>query len=1181
LRDLAPSPPEEELATDSVAPRAPGGQPLLPGAIPHTLSSPGNETLPGAPAAPASGPASIDMAADDPRRYDLTDELGSGGLGRILEAYDRRLGRTIALKELLRPGPTERARFVREALITARLEHPAIIPVHDVGCWPSGETFYVMKRVSGRSLREVMTETRTLDERLALLPNLIAVADAMAYAHSHRVIHRDLKPANILIGPFGETVVIDWGLAKDLRSGDEDPAPTVGPEPLADEHLTRTGTILGTPAYMPPEQAEGRAVDERADVYTLGAILYELLSGRLPYQGGSRPDAVTNQFQYLDTSPPPIEQLQPGVPPDLAAVVRKAMARDPAARYRSAHEFAEDLRNFQTGRLVSAHHYSRPTLIGRWLRRNRVPVIITGLALMALMAGGLLSVRRIIAARRVAEHRAAELLLSQASGGLERDPTETLAWLRMYSSEPAAAGAGAWDEVRTLAIDATSRGVARHVLPKDGFHGFTADGRAWIDARGQEHIDLRDLASGALLRRLAAPEGIRWLRVAPDRRHLAILTQRQDAILLYDLATGRSERLTLGGTSIRELCFSPDGKYLATGDNGGAVQLWPLESGAQGGAADPRAGGAAGRTPRLIGRHQSAVLYLFFSRDGRWLISSSEESLTARLWEVEGPRRHEVTGPPRTRSVAELSPDDSHFAIGDREGLLTLVDVANGTSRRLDRHPAPIHDLHFSPDGTRLVTADDDGIIELWTLPAGERRRLIPRHATAAYRVGFTRDGRRLVSAGRDGEVRLWEIETGEYRTLGHVYGRVTSIELAPDDRHVAVVTLTSSARIWELPPHRGRTLHGPTDDVYQVLFSQDGKTLAATSRDLGLYFWRLPAGPAGALRGHRDTAYRIALSADGQRLYSASYDQTVRRWDLRPCIDLPPGVTPEPHSPSCRAEGQIILEHRSQTRSIALSPDGERLASGAADGAIRVWQEGKSPPRVLHGPRGIIRALAFLGDGQTLASGDERGELWLFDLTRAEGEGRLLPGTGKTIENLAYTRNGSLLAGADQDGSVRLWQLPTGALRVLGHHEGTAKDVAFSPDGQTLASAGEDGSVQLFELPSGQSRVLGRHRERVYRLAFSPDGSILASASQDRTVRLWNVATRSLLQILRHEHELTYVTFAPDGQTLAVAGTGGTVRLWPVDRTMPPSEPAAVRSWLLGLSTAILDPRQQLATPQ
>ena len=250
------------------------------------------EPPPLATAAPAAtGDAEIPLLTVDRRHYQVTGEIAKGGMGRVLDARDLRLGRAVAIKELLPRNRDAARRFEREARITARLQHPAIIHVYEAGVWSGGEPFYAMPKVKGRSLDKVVAERRTLVERLGLLPNVIAVADALAYAHHENVIHRDLKPSNVLVGAFGETVVIDWGLAKDLG------APS---DPTESLHLrlqrapadTNDGSVVGTPAYMPPEQAKGRSVDQRADVYALGALLYHVLVGAPPYSGETSADVI-------------------------------------------------------------------------------------------------------------------------------------------------------------------------------------------------------------------------------------------------------------------------------------------------------------------------------------------------------------------------------------------------------------------------------------------------------------------------------------------------------------------------------------------------------------------------------------------------------------------------------------------------------------------------------------------------------------------------------------------------------------------------------------------------------------------------------------------------------------------------------------------------------------------------
>ncbi|HEX8954271.1 MAG TPA: protein kinase, partial [Polyangia bacterium] len=341
-------------------------------------------------------------------RYDVRDEFARGGLGRIFRAHDRRLARPVAVKQLIAGGAEAARRFIREALITARLQHPAIVPIYEAGRWPSGEPFYAMKLVSGRSLDQVIKQQQTLAERLTLLPTIIAVAEAMAYAHSQRIIHRDLKPANVLVGSFGETVLIDWGLAKDLSSGSE-VASDAMMAPIKDDS-TEVGTVLGTPTYMPPEQAEGKAVDERADVYAIGAILYHTLAGAPPYGGSSSAETLA---RVLSSAPRRLSEREPGVPRDLVTVVEKAMARDPALRYPTAKELADDLVRFQAGQLVSAHRYSSMEMLRRWVTRRRAPVSVAVGLLTALAMTGALAVSRIAHERDRARGERAEARAAQ------------------------------------------------------------------------------------------------------------------------------------------------------------------------------------------------------------------------------------------------------------------------------------------------------------------------------------------------------------------------------------------------------------------------------------------------------------------------------------------------------------------------------------------------------------------------------------------------------------------------------------------------------------------------------------------------------------------------------------------------------------------------------------------------
>ena len=383
-------------------------------ALAQTSAAPGGDGEPGPLAAP--GP----LLPDGQPRYVPGAEIARGGMGRILIAEDRLLGRTVALKLLRRSSESLTRRFLREQRVTARLQHPAIIPIHDAGVLPGGEPFFAMRLVKGEDLERTAARARSLEARLRLLPSLLGVVDAVAYAHGEGVVHRDLKPQNVLVGPFGEVVVVDWGLARELgaapEGGDEvrsaDAGALASGPPGGEPAATRDGEVLGTLAYMAPEQARGSAADARSDVYGLGAILYHVLAGAPPHAG--RGESLS--IGALLHAPEPLGQRVPDVPADLVAIVERAMAREPEARYASAQELAEDLKRWQAGRLVAAHRYSPGDLLRRFARRYRAPLLVAGAALVVLVGLGGVALRRVVAerTRALAEQARAESQRSRA-----------------------------------------------------------------------------------------------------------------------------------------------------------------------------------------------------------------------------------------------------------------------------------------------------------------------------------------------------------------------------------------------------------------------------------------------------------------------------------------------------------------------------------------------------------------------------------------------------------------------------------------------------------------------------------------------------------------------------------------------------------------------------------------------
>ena len=338
-----------------------------------------------------------------PERFTDLHDLGVGGVGRVVLVHDRTLGRDVARKQGVTHGVAHLLR--REALITARLEHPGIVPIYDLGWSPERGTTFTMRVVRGRSLAEVLRGAPDP----SLLRKLLAAIEAVAYAHERGVVHRDLKPHNIMLGDHGEVQVIDWGLAK------------VPPDWLDD--LTHT-TGIGTPRYMSPEQARNDPIDARADVWSLGAILYEAIVGTPTIVVAGAREALAA------VAAGPAIAVPPTVPSELAAIITRAMARDPHDRYAHAGALADDLARYLDGRRVAAHAYSTWALFRRLVRAWRVPLaIIAGIVAIAVVAVVLAFVR-VSREEASARHNLALALVGAAERHAERDErpaAETLA----------------------------------------------------------------------------------------------------------------------------------------------------------------------------------------------------------------------------------------------------------------------------------------------------------------------------------------------------------------------------------------------------------------------------------------------------------------------------------------------------------------------------------------------------------------------------------------------------------------------------------------------------------------------------------------------------------------------------------------------------------------------------------
>jgi WD40 repeat protein/tRNA A-37 threonylcarbamoyl transferase component Bud32 len=1068
-----------------------------------------------------AGPTTLPTAPDG--HYDLGDEHARGGLGRIVRSRDRRLDRTVAIKQLIRGTPINRARFAREARITARLQHPGVVPIYEAGVWPSGQQFYAMRLVEGRPLSAAIDDATSLTERMALLSRVLVVAETMAYAHSRGVIHRDLKPSNVLVGEYGETVVIDWGIAKELGETD---AELDAPVAMPALDLTVVGQVMGTPWYMAPEQARGEPTDERSDVYALGAILYHVLAGAPPHAEAAK----VVETVAAGTPPPPLAVRAPGVAPDLVAIVDKALAASPQARYPSAAELAADLERYLNGQLVSVHRYGLAALVGRWVARHRAAVAIAALAAVVLVVGGVISVRNIVSARDEARRNASALsaqrdalILTQAESALDRDPTASLAWLKQYPLDGAE-----WNRVRTIAADAVSRGVARHVL-KHGEESmavaWSADGTRVVASSG-DHVTVWNVESGQRERRFPLPAAL-YVAITDDGSTIAAVTDTDRRIRLW--RTGSEPPLLLEGHTAGPafLSFLPDGRLVSAG-NDGSVRTWSASG-------QPLAHWSAAGDP------SSCVAVM---RRGDPRIVSIDPSGEVRITDLEGALVTSV-GFLRGEPLAlAASFDQTLVAAASKDGIW-LWSTSGGEGRRLG-DSAGTRELRFATD-VALLEVGPATSQRVWLV---DHQRAVPLAHERPVTMAATSTRGDIATSDIDGGIRLWQRGPGpdefSSRQLRGHRATVYGIQFSPDGDQLATASNDFDVRIWDLVPSVEERRRVDATDLFQLAYVSSD-TVVITSRSGAVYRSNLGSGETSRLGAHGGSSFGLATARNGRLVVTGAWDGSARLWDLENDTSI-----------ELRGPGPSV-------RGVGMAPDGAVVAL-ATDKGLLVGAPG-APLQLLAGHDGIVWNAAFTSDGRTLATTGGDSTIRLWDVPRRQAR-YVLQGDGAPIRT-AFSSDGQLLVTGGAAGGVRLWDTTTGRERLLGTHEGAVRAINISPDGSRVASGGRDRTVRIWDVATGKMDIVGRHDGEVRDVAFSPDGEHLASAGFDQTFRVWNLRSGDS-RTVRGGAKFQRVAFRPDGKAVTATCSDGSMHTMPVPVPEPvPAEPENARAWIDARTTA------------
>ncbi len=963
----------------------------------------------------------------DPAWYELGLEVGRGGMGRVIAARDLRVGRPIAVKELLGRSPQLAARFEREARVTARLQHPGIVPIYEIGRWPDGTPFYTMRMVDGGTLRTAIERATGLPARLALLPAVIAASEAIAFAHGQRVIHRDLTPSNILVGAYGETVVIDWGLAKDLSQGivgDEPPADPYRTSAATPDGLTNAGAVIGTLAYMPPEQANATDVDERADVYALGAILYHLLAGAPAYRASS----VDELLEAIKAGgPPSIDRVAPTTPRDLVSIVTKAMARDPEARYPSARELADELKRFQTGRMVEAHSYSRYELVRRFVKRNRGAVTVAALATVVLGSAGAAAIERIV--RSGAEARETVLELTLEKGRVELlagNGLRALAYLHEANERGArgpmldfllrSALLGLGDSERTLDCGAQVRHV--EFAPLDPATPATSARPATMAVACHDLAKVWRVADGTLVASLGVggsasgeallyPGGFDMLAYSHDGETLATWGQ-EGVARLWDARTGALKTTYKHGARITFTTFTPNDDRIATAGDDGFVRIWDAST-----PTPLRAIEAAAIGPRSV--------YGVLSKDGTRVYTMTLLG-RGRAWSVETGEELGSFDHGGVVFGGQASPDGKHVLSCGLDGTTRLWDVTTGTLQfTLSGHTSLVVKCVFSSDSALALTTGYDGMAKVWDVATG--RLITPvSHGDIVVNGSFAADTARFVTIGIGGGIKIWDTRSGAL-LASHDAVRGSDAQFSPDGQHLVglrgdfrvQVWGTTSSRIGSVRAAAGASVLGVTDDGRGVMVTAGG---SVNLRD--------PTAPAYQISGlwppiATSTQRIAALNATGVVVH----DPTTRT-----TFALPLAVSPAPSA-------------------LHLSGDGRRLAVMREPGAPEIWDvetatrlaalDGATHALLSHDGR---RAVGWRGPGSPAVIWD------LDDPARRV----TIPSAGRPV---GFSRDGTRLALVQHGptGEVSLWNASWGTPVFVQRDVNVVP--SFDPTGRWLTTIG------------------------------------------------------------------------------------------------------------------------------
>ncbi len=1015
-------------------------------------------------------------------RFQLIRKLGEGGMGQVwLAKQTAPVRRPVALK-LIKAGMYDETvlhRFQAERQSLAIMDHPAIAKVFDAGITPLGQPYFVMEYVPGLPITEYCDQHKlNIRQRVELL---IQACDGVQHAHQKAIIHRDLKPANILIVEVdGKPMprIIDFGLAKATTA------------PLADQTLyTRFGQFMGTPGYMSPEQVDPNIedIDTRTDVYSLGVILYVLLTGLLPFETRRREkpaldvwlrqlreeepprpsgkvsadrDTATDTSVARGTEPKHLASLLRG---DLDWIAMKALERDRERRYGTPAELAADLRRYLNDEPVFARPASAGYQIRKFVRRHRIAAgfiaTSTTLAIVASIAALIATQQNHEAQvqQHEAQHQAERALQAQS-----RLLTQAAAQ-RLKDSDVAGAQ-GIILEVLTNPEFARDRSPAAI----SAFQEIRA-----VDAQ----LGVLSGHQGRVYAAAFSPDGARIVTASADR------TAR-----IWDARTGAKIMVLEGhGSIVDDAAYSPDGTHIVTASFDNTARVWDARNGAQ---------------VVLLAGHGNRVHKAAYSPDGKHIVTASDDG-TARIWDARtGAQLRLLKGHDNAVQSAAFSPDGSRIVTASKDDSVRIWDSRTGAQLLvISGHAATVQSALYSPDGRRIVTASDDKSARVWDARTGAQLTKVD-HGDYVWSAVFSPDGTQFATASVDKTAALWDARSGaRVAVLSGHGGYVSSAAFSSDGARIVTASYDNTARIWN--PRRSAelaVLSGDHGVISTGMYSPDGTRILTASWDGTARIWDARTNAQVAvLSGHHGLLGSAKYSPDGARILTASNDKTIRIWDARTGAQL----------------AELFQQAPSTGNFAYYSPDGARVIVPAEDNTARILDANTAEQlAVLSGHGGYVLSAAYSPDGARIvtASEDKTARIW-----DAHTGARLavLAGHGDWVAWAEYSPSGKQIVTTSFDRTARIWDAHANVqLMVLSGHRDALFGAAYSPDGTRIATTSADKTARIWDARTGiQLAVFAGHRDTVSDVAFSPDGARIVTTSFDHTARIWDARVPAELE--------------------------------------------------------------------